>query len=1153
MIKIIGNQAEIFCLSNTMTSQELTSEQGMIYVDHKLGLVNKCSKTPADSYIKRYDPYKSALKEDHIASAFYVFDKTKGDNHKYDDDIRKEINKAYKAGLIPFSANVGKDQVSGLNSEALRNFKYDRDNGDLLKIIKQYFGITTYFDYREQLEYRFNQEKMSLDITKALNDNKLCLFYSYTGSGKTVTAIDAMVRKYPNGGFILTTTPIVDTMKSFERDINNIHFGTNRKLKVTYMNSKEFNKTTIAKIKKRVANGELIFLVLSVQDIRYNDTINDKENIRNKFKDLNNNVDTWIKDEVHYHYEGEITNKKFKNLNAGNELHLTATPYNIFQHYNENEIVSQTLLWALENQKHTGLPSISIESYNFSMSQLSENMKKMFTIEEGWNPSKFFQRDLITKEFIFLSEIVEFFNSCYGKSFSKNKNIFSINNDPKLSGFSKKYGMVVLPNGVGKDGASSYIPDLGDLLNDNIDSIYFIDSYKLEKDANSKGLTVGDYFNELSKIHNKIVILTCGKFLIGSDIPPLGHLVLMDKIQNIGTFEQVMGRIMRKYNKKDYVKIYSLSPSNELGLLLGCLSKINSNLLKSELTILDNVPVSEYINGKVVVLSPKDILSGTQDWFLAQAKSNSSYYKYEQILKNFDVDLLKKLSSLVKKDLPASVKISEDNGSKVKESKSSETKKSLTPDENSILKNAINTLRNIMFEAQWVAYTTKNYDYETLFKCETMLKMFKEDNIDVVFEMLENSKELRNAINNDFLNKKLSYNSLTPIEVSNNIFIDTFVKKTMGIVYMTSTIAQYLVDKFVVDDEYGSVVVVNALNGALPLKLREKYPNLKISCCEVHKQYEEYLGSLGFDIVNINIENYKGTYMKYDGVLLNSPYQKVVGKIESKGKTKSEVIWGKINANAFNLLKDSGYMATIHPGGWRFLAKRSKKELYEMSNIYKTNKILYMEFNDHNKGKETFNAGTDYDVVVLKKEKSNGDVIIKTKSDGLYKTNLNNFNMIPTDNIEWFESLKGNGDNYCDVLHSYSAYETRKDWMSKVETEEFKYPCVYTLYKNGLKLRYSNRNDRGHFGVPKLIIGRSAVKTLLDLKGEYGMCEFALAIVDTPKNLIEIQKVVETDKFIQLKNSLCGANNNVGLIDFNGHMSKFINEFKKDWWINFND
>ena len=104
------------------------------------------------------------------------------------------------------------------------------------------------------------------------------------------------------------------------------------------------------------------------------------------------------------------------------------------------------------------------------------------------------------------------------------------------------------------------------------------------------------------------------------------------------------------------------------------------------------------------------------------------------------------------------------------------------------------------------------------------------------------------------------------------------------------------------------------------------------------------------------------------------------------------------------------------------------------------------------------------------------------------------------------------------VLYSRSAYGSDKPHTSKQKDNTYQYPCVYMCLKDGtIKCWWSNCNDKGYFGVPKVIWsngGGASVHT--DPTGQYGLTQFAFAIVDEPENLENIKKAMENKRFIEL-------------------------------------
>jgi hypothetical protein len=75
-------------------------------------------------------------------------------------------------------------------------------------------------------------------------------------------------------------------------------------------------------------------------------------------------------------------------------------------------------------------------------------------------------------------------------------------------------------------------------------------------------------------------------------------------------------------------------------------------------------------------------------------------------------------------------------------------------------------------------------------------------------------------------------------------------------------------------DKIRTILVVNALNGSLPLVLREKYPSAKITCAEVFPFCKERLIRLGFEVVDWD----QVEQMKFDLVIGNPPFQEGLWK-----------------------------------------------------------------------------------------------------------------------------------------------------------------------------------------------------------------------------------------------------------------------------------
>jgi 16S rRNA G966 N2-methylase RsmD len=281
--------------------------------------------------------------------------------------------------------------------------------------------------------------------------------------------------------------------------------------------------------------------------------------------------------------------------------------------------------------------------------------------------------------------------------------------------------------------------------------------------------------------------------------------------------------------------------------------------------------------------------------------------------------------------------------------------------------------------------------------------------------------------------------------------------------------------------------------------------------------------------------------MEFDVVLGNPPYQLKVGD------RKTEPLWNKFFHKSLSLLKEGGYLTLIHPSGWRNIEGRFS----DIKNVIKDKKLHYLSINNEKKGMEIFGAETRFDYYLLENRVNTGILTEITFQDGTTdNVDLSNMDFIPNGSLDEIRGLIANeGEEKVTVLHSFSSYETRKRWMSRVPNNEFVHPCVYTVdYLSQPTFYYSSTNENGHFGIPKVIWsnGRiSSVGSYIDEIGEFALTQFAYAIADDVENLPNIKRALDSTKFKKLM-ELCA----VGQLTIN---HKVISTFRKDFWREFID
>ena len=333
----------------------------------------------------------------------------------------------------------------------------------------------------------------------------------------------------------------------------------------------------------------------------------------------------------------------------------------------------------------------------------------------------------------------------------------------------------------------------------------------------------------------------------------------------------------------------------------------------------------------------------------------------------------------------------------------------------------------------------------------------------------------------------------------------------------------------------------------------------KIFCGDKYKLNIYEGNTLKMDVMKeFKLSADKGTVAGFDVIMGNPPFQQKVGT------KNTQPIWHSFVIYSLKILKTGGYLVFVHPSGWRNIAgkfKHIQKEILSRD-------LQYLEIHTEKDGVKTFSSSTRYDWYVLKNEKvDTTNTIIKFQDGTTSIINVTELEFIPNGEYEKIMSMIAkNGEENVVVIHDYSSYETRKKWMSKTKTEEnvdviysrceygtdkkhmsktkteeYKYPCVYTVNsKSELSFFYSSK-QHGHFEVPKLIWSNGGnTGSYIDINGDYGLTQFAYAIVDKPENLPKIKEVFDSKEFRNLMElSTFGQ----------GHINyRIISIFKKDFW-----
>ena len=293
-----------------------------------------------------------------------------------------------------------------------------------------------------------------------------------------------------------------------------------------------------------------------------------------------------------------------------------------------------------------------------------------------------------------------------------------------------------------------------------------------------------------------------------------------------------------------------------------------------------------------------------------------------------------------------------------------------------------------------------------------------------------------------------------------------------------------------------------------------------------------------------SINLYEGSFLDYDKSLydvitINPPYQEL-----KEGNKKSKKIWHYIMYRCYECLNEDAYLLSIHPCGWRDI-KGVLRKVFEYN---MARNLIYLNMNSYKAGNKYFKCCTNFDYYLLQNKITNDNTTLINDYDGNeYSIDLNKWEFIPNGKFkEIKELIEGTNDitpcnvlharseydvtrcnvlhakceydaRRCNVLYNWGDYECRRNYMSRIKDDVYNIPIVYMISKNdGIKFYYSSVT-KGHIGIPKVIWGNgTASPVVVDKDGEYGLTQYAYAIIDDIDKLDDIKRCLDNPVFIDL-------------------------------------
>lgn len=281
---------------------------------------------------------------------------------------------------------------------------------------------------------------------------------------------------------------------------------------------------------------------------------------------------------------------------------------------------------------------------------------------------------------------------------------------------------------------------------------------------------------------------------------------------------------------------------------------------------------------------------------------------------------------------------------------------------------------------------------------------------------------------------------------------------------------------------------------------------------------------------------------KFDAVIGNPPYNNSQNNEGKRGG--GDLLWNKfVKKSIDDYLIDNGLLVFVHPPGWRKPESSSSKYNQLFSLMTKENQMVYLEIHDAGDGMKMFHCGTRYDWYMIEKTSIYKNTIIKCQYGAIGEYDLNKWSFLPNSMFDVIQNMvAADGDERCNVLQSTSAYESRKKHVSTEKNDIYTYTLIHSTPQKGVRYMYSSVNNKGHFGIPKVIFGDSGISnSIVDVDGKYGMTQHAMAI--EIKDLAEgesIKRVIDSNKFKEILD-VCSWSNYQ--IDW-----RLFTKFKKDFW-----
>lgn len=450
--------------------------------------------------------------------------------------------------------------------------------------------------------------------------------------------------------------------------------------------------------------------------------------------------------------------------------------------------------------------------------------------------------------------------------------------------------------------------------------------------------------------------------------------------------------------------------------------------------------------------------------------------------------------------------------------------------------------KNIINKKLYIFNQNVNLIYNSIEENKDIISVMLPNLVELIDSYLKPSKTEKKMLGEVFTNLKLVEEMLDklPVEVWSNPDLK-WLDPANGIGNFPVIVVKKLMkglEEWQPDSELRLKHILENMIYVCELQSKNMFIYLQLFDPENKYKLNFHRGSF-LDVTFSEVIKNWGVY-KFDIIIGNPPYQEL-----KTGNKKSQSLWDKFVENSIKYLSIGGYICFIHPSGWRDidgLFKQTQKLMIDKE-------ILYLSIHNEKDGIKNFKADTRYDYYVLRNNKNHGDFITKIRcQDGsIIESKLYEMEFIPNGMFNEISNIVAKEGEEKTTIINNSSYHHQKIYMSKDKTNDNIYPCIYTVKSGDIPTFYwSNRNDRGHFSIPKLIWSNFRIcsaGSLIDNDGIYGLTEFSSGLVDSVENLTSIKKAFDSKKFRDMMENCSVANMSIN--------RKIISTFRKDFWKEF--